>query len=340
MKILVVGDTHFKEELSYADYILDRRNTEKKEILDFIIKSAKDCQHVIFLGDFFNSKNNSSEVNRQAIEFLEKFGKENLYIISGNHCKKGDGSTALDFIREIKDKPNWHIFTKPSSMNVGDFKVDFLPYMLDSELGVENHEEATKAIMKNLDGGDILFTHHAISGTVFNGIKTDLLNEVILPRAKLSKKYKLTMAGHIHSSQATDNVITTGSIFANEVGETEKFIWKIKDDLSVEPLRLPGRGIWKLENPTLDQLIKLPKSSIIKIIVSDKKVDVEELKVVASGFDAHLLIEDYPSERKKMHIEEGAMDFSVKALLKMYAEERKIDYQKLLKGLEIISQNA
>ena len=75
MKILLIGDTHWKDNLSYADYISDGRVAEKKEILDFIIESSKDCDHIVFLGDFFNSKNNSSEVNRQAVEFLEKFEK-------------------------------------------------------------------------------------------------------------------------------------------------------------------------------------------------------------------------------------------------------------------------
>lgn len=340
MKIGVIGDCHFKDSLSYADYIKDGRRTEKKEVLDFVIKSFKDCDHIVFLGDNFNSKNNSSETNREFVEFLERLGNKELYIISGNHEKKGDGKTAIDFLGEVK-KPNWHIFTTPGTITVAGvtetLKLDFLPYVLNSELEVENSEEATKYLMKYLSGGDILFTHHNITGTSFNGITTDILKGVVLPKEKLEKKYKLIVAGDIHVPQEYGKVIIAGSLFTSEVGEHEKFIWKIDDDMKVKKIKVPGREIHKLENPTLKQLTALPKDSIVKIIVTDKKIDLEELEIVASGFDAYLLIIDYPDQRKKMKIEKGAFDFSIDALLHLYATEKNIDYQQLKKGLELIN---
>ena len=326
-----------RDSLSYAQYISDGRISEKKEILDFIVKQSEDCEHVVLMGDNFNARNNSSETNREFVELLERFGKKDVYLLGGNHEKKGDGKTAIDFIGEI-DKPNWHIFTKPSSMEIEKLKIDFLPYMLNSELGIETNEEAIKEIMKNLDGGDILFAHHSISGTSFNGIKTDSLNEVVLPKDKLEKKYKLTIAGHIHVPQQYGRVLITGSVFTAEVGEHEKFIWKVNDKLEVEKIKLPCREIIKIEEPIGTDWDSIPKNSIVKVIVSNKSVDIEKLKKILERFDAHLLIEDFPDERKKAHIEEGAaMDFSITALLKLYAEEKKVDYQKLLKGLEIIN---
>jgi len=337
MKILVIGDTHWKDSLSYADYISDRREGEKKEILDFIVGESKDCEHVVFMGDFFNSKNNSSEVNRQTVELLERFGTKEVYIISGNHEKKGDGKTAIDFLGEVK-KPNWHIFSEINCMTAENIKIVFLPYMLNSELDVETSEEATKHIMGNLDGGDILFAHHAISGTSFNGIKTETLHEVVLPKGELEKKFKLVVAGHIHQPQQVDRTVVTGSVFTDYVGEIEKFIWKIDENMTVEKIKVPAREIHKLENPTLKQLTKLPKNSIVKIILTDKSIDVDELKVVADGFDASLIIEDYPNERKKMHIEEGAIDFNIESLLKLYSEAKGVELPKLLKGLELIKK--
>jgi len=55
-----------------------------------------------------------------------------------------------------------------------------------------------------------------------------------------------------------------------------------------------------------------------------------------SKFDAYLLVEDYPNERKKVQIEKANFDFSIEALLKLYAEEKNVGYDQLLKGLEII----
>ena len=334
----VIGDTHFREFLSYEAYISDRRVSEKKEILDFIVESFKDCKHIVFMGDIFHSKNNSSVTYKEFVEFIERFDDKELYILSGNHEKKGDGTTAIDFLKEIQDK-NWHIFTKlnPISVKIEELNIDFLPYMLNSELEVTNYEDATKAIMKQLSGGDILFAHHAISDTSFNGIKTNLLNEVVLPKDKLEKKYKLTIAGHIHEPQEVGQTIITGNVFTTNVGEIEKFIWKIKSDLSVEKIKLPGRAIYKIENPTNKQLSDIKKDSIVKIIITDKKIKIEELKEKLKRFDSSLLVENYPSTRKKMHIEDGAMDFRLESLLKLYSEERKVNYSKLLKGLEIIN---
>lgn len=334
-KILVIGDTHFKDYLSYSDYIDGGREKEKENVLNFIIEQSKDCDHIVFLGDFFNAKNNSSNVNKQAVSFLEKF-ENDIYMISGNHTKKGDGSTAIDFIKEIKDK-RWNIYTKPTSVMIGDKKVSFLPYMLNSELEVTNFEDSAKNIVKDLEDGDILFAHHAISGTMCNGLGVEMFHEAVLSKEELEKKFKLVVAGHIHDPQEIDKTVITGSVFTDSVGEIEKFIWKIKSDLTVEKIKLPNREIHKLENPTIEELTGIDKSSIVKVMITDKKIKVEELKKKLKDFDATLLIENYPNKRKKAHIEEGAFDFSIEALLKLYAKEKKIDYQKLLKGLQIIN---
>lgn len=337
MKILVIGDTHFKENLSYADHISDRRIGEKKEVLDFIVKSSVDCDSVILMGDCFDSKNPSAKTIKDFVSFVESFGKKDVYILSGNHSKKGDGSTAIDFLKEIKGK-KWHIFTKPGTVMMGNKKVDFLPYMLKSELEVETNEEAAEKMMKMLKGGDILFAHHAISGTTFNGIKVETFQEPILPKEKLEKKYQKVVAGHIHSPKTYGRTLVTGSVFTDTVGEIEKFIYIIKEDLSItEILKLPNRAIYKLEDPVDKVWITMKKDSIVKVIITDKETNIEEIRAKMAKFDASLLIEDYPQKRKKMHIEEGAFDFSIETLLKLYAKEKEIDYQKLLAGLSLIN---
>ena len=347
MRIGVIGDQHFKDNLSYSDYISDHRIAEKAEVLSFIVKSFEDCDHVVLMGDNFNSKNNSSETNREYVKFIESFGKKNVYIISGNHEKKGDGKTAIDFLGEVK-KPNWFIYTGPGTISIptlvtmNDVKLDFLPYMLNSELEVNTSEEAVKVIMGELEGGDILFAHHAISGTSFNGIKTDTLHEVVLPKEELESKYRLVVAGHIHAPQLVGNTLITGSLFTSDVGEIEKFIYKISVDnekWNVEKLKVPCREIHKIQNPTTEQLLSIPKSAIIKVIITNKTVDIEKLKEELSRFDASLIVEDYPDERIKAHIEDGAFDFSIETLLKLYSDEKDVDYPKLLKGLELINEN-
>ena len=338
MKILAIGDLHFKDRQGYADYISDGRASEKKGVLDFIVEQATDCDHVVLLGDNFNSKNNSSETNRAFVEFIERLNTKETYIISGNHEKKGDGKTAIDFLGELHKK-NLHIFTKPGTITVDGVKMDFLPYMLNSELGVETSEGATKTMTKKLVGGDLLFTHHAITGTTFNGISTEMLREPVLPQESLQKKYRMVIAGHIHAPQRYGKVVVAGSVFTNEVGESEKFIWKIDTEgMEVEELKVPQRGIYKVVLDKEASLPKIPKDSIVKCIVTNKDVDVDKLREGLAKFDASLLIEDYPNDRKKVKIEkDAAFDFSIEALLKMYAEAKGVDSEKLLRGLQIIN---
>jgi DNA repair exonuclease SbcCD nuclease subunit len=342
MKILVLGDMHFKDNLSYADYVADKRVEEKKGVHDFIVNQASDCDHVVLMGDNFNSKNNSSETNREFVEFIERFGSKETYIISGNHEKKGDGKTAIDFLGEIHKK-NWHIFTKPGTVSVGEepstIKLDFLPYMLNSELDVETSQEAAKVMMDDVGPGDILFAHHMISGTVVMGTKVEMFSEPVLDQATLESKYKLVVAGHIHGHQQYGRVLITGSVFTSEVGETEKFIWKIDTDtMTVNQIKVPQRAIYKFTDPTTGQLLDLPTNSIVKVIVTSPVADLEEIQRTLDRFDASLLIQDIPDDRKKMKIEEGqAFDFSIEALLKLYAESKGVDHEKLVKGLELIS---
>ena len=222
------------------------------------------------MGDNFHSRNNSSETNREFVELLERLDNKEIYVLVGNHEKKGDGKTAIDFLKEVKHS-NWHIFTKPHNAQIGNLKVSFLPYMLKSELGTENDEQATEKIMRELPGGDILFAHHSISDTTFNGLSTNTLKEVVLPKADLEKKYKQVIAGHIHAPGVFGNTILTGSVFNAEIGETEKFIWKIDEILKVEQIKLPGRGIYKVIDPTPNLLSQIPKESIVKVTITDKK---------------------------------------------------------------------
>lgn len=338
MKIGCIGDLHFKDNLSYADYISDRRVGEKKEVLDCIVNSFKNCDAVVILGDNFNSKNNTSETNRSFVEFIERFNDKEVFIIAGNHEKRGDGKSAIDFLGEIK-KPNWHIFTRPGSFPLKNLKLDFLPFMSKSELGVENNIQSTEYVISHLDGGDILFTHHAISGTSFNGISVDnyIDKEILLPKKELENKYKLVVAGHIHDPKQYGRTVVTGSVFTDSVGELKKYVWIINDDFTLEPIALPGRPILKLENPTYKDLEELPNNCIVKVTLTDKSIDVEDLKSLLKKFDAWLIIENYPSERKKMHIEKGAaFDFSIDNLLKLYSQERKVDLSKLMKGMSLI----
>ena len=336
-KIGCIGDLHFKDNLGYADYIADRRIPEKEEILNFIVKTFSDCNKIVFLGDQLNSKHSSSNTIKEFVEFIERFSGKEIFILAGNHEKYGDGRSAIDFLKEIKN-PNWHIIT--NKVETFD-NLTFCPFFTHAELGTTNNSEASKKLMKMLDANKILFHHHTMSGTkVENGIGVGMFNEPILPVEKLLTKFEQVIGGHIHKP-SVGRVIVSGSIFNNEVGEHGKLLFKLDDEHpgAVEQFIIPGRGIYKIENPGTE-LSDIPKNSIIKAIITKEQDDdyINGLRSVLSEFDAHIIIEQIPRKRKKLvnSSKENILEFSIDDLLDIYAKEKDIDIKKLQHAMNII----
>jgi len=338
MKILVCGDLHLKSNLGYSDYIEDRRLAEKKEILDFIISQSFDCDKVVFLGDNFNLKNNPSEIVTEFTKLVESFKDKEIFILSGNHESFGDGRSAIDYLKEINNN-RWHIITNKVE-KINNFV--FCPYFNKAFIGEKESKKAVKKITKMLEDGDILFIHHAINGSKTNsGQITDLFDEAVLEHKDISKKYKLIIGGHIHNPQTYDNVIVAGSIFNNEIGELQKYIWKIDEtSFSVEQIKLPGRGIYKLEDPELKDISKINKNSIVKVIIN-KEVDDEkknEMIKELNKFDAYIIIDNINRKRSDTKIKEqiNIDELSTERLLELYSNQTKIDIKKLMYGFELI----
>src|SRR3990167_4276687 len=220
----IIGDAHFKESLAYADYIDDRREGERKAVLDTIVVAFSDCDTVVFMGDNFDAKTNPSAVIRAFTEFVERFEGKNVFILAGNHEKTADGRSAVDYLQEIKN-PKWKVITNKVEV-WGDFV--FCPYFSKQELGVETHEEATKKVLGMLPAGNFLFCNYAISDSLtVSGQNTNLFPEVVLPKGELEKNYIKVIGGHIHKPQENGKVLVTGCVFSNEVGDSEKFVFKM-----------------------------------------------------------------------------------------------------------------
>ena len=220
----IIGDLHLRESLGYAEYLSDSRIPEQKEILDFIVKSFSDCSSIFFMGDQFHARSSSHHIVKELVNLLERFDGKEIYILAGNHESYGSGKSSMDFLMEIKNK-KWNIITN----EVVKIKNNvFCPYFTKAELGTNDNKEASKKIMKKLVDGDVLFVHHVVSDTLNNaGCKVDIFPEPVLPKKELEKKYKMIFAGHVHRPQCYDKTIITGSIFNNEMGEIQKYIWKI-----------------------------------------------------------------------------------------------------------------
>ena len=337
----VIGDLHWRDNLGYAEYISDRRKAEKEQVLDKIVKCLSGCDTIVFMGDQFNARNNSSQTIKEFIAFLRRFDGKEVYMLAGNHEIAGDGKTALDFIAEVGNK-KWHIVSNSiESVAVGPLKIVLCPYLSKSALGVTNEKDGMKKLMKSLPDGDILFVHLSISDTPVNETtNTNFFREIVLPRKELKKKYKLVFGGHIHKPSNDGQIYVAGSVFTNEVGETEKYVYgiDIKKETFIHHFLLPNRPIIKLENPTINEITKLKKNSIVKVLLTKKmsETDIKKLKVVLEGLDAYILLENYPTERKKLDLDGSMLEFDIDSLLETYAKVKKIDPLILKHGFELI----
>jgi DNA repair exonuclease SbcCD nuclease subunit len=329
MKIAILGDPHFRAEMPYASSIDDGRKGEWESVKKTILDTSKKCDAIVLMGDNLNSRNNPSIVLREFVEFLNGFDEKPVHILIGNHERHGE-NTALDFLDKVQH-PNWHIYSDiTESVEIGNgIYATFVPYMTPALLGLGTKEEAEGHI-NGLAKADIAFFHHAITGTA----GTEFFDEIMIDQSKL--KFGFTFGGHVHKSERlADNVVVTGNLMTHEVGEHKKVAWVWDSEKNTaEEIELPVRGIYKFIWE--EQGIVAPSTSIVKCYVTDKNTDLEEVKEFLKQFDASLIIEQYPSERQKVHVQEGALDTSIESMLKLYAEAKSVDYNDLLAGLEII----
>jgi calcineurin-like phosphoesterase family protein len=341
MKILVVGDPHFKYELSYSSAFVDGRKEEWEAVKKTIHDEAKSCDAIVLIGDEFNARHNHSSVIREFIDFLNGFGDKEVHILVGNHERYG-ASTALDFLKSIKQN-NWFIYTEPKQTVVAGQKAMMIPFMAPALLGVETKEEGAKAIVKMFpkDIWPLAFIHHGINEARMNNIPIDFFNEIVLPKKELEKHFSHVFAGHIHGKQyIPPSIYMTGNIFTCEVGEHSKSIWTYETSkngkVTVKEIPLPVRGIYKIIWEARDEKEIIPSNSIVKCYVTDKKTPIDEVKKFLKFFDASTIIEQYPNKRTKIHFEEGGLDLSMDSLLKLYADTKKIVYGDLKEGFELL----
>jgi DNA repair exonuclease SbcCD nuclease subunit len=344
MKILTIGDLHFKESLGYAEFVSDRRVAEREAVYDALVKAAEDVDMVVMMGDQLNGRSNHADTLKRFVGFLERFGDKPLRLLVGNHCRWSSGASAMDFLKEIKGK-NWRIISQVETETIEGNKLVFLPYFTGPEVMDEEHKDwasASKKLVDSLPNGSMLFAHHAISGTFSDGIPTESFEEVLLPMDVLLNKYKTIVAGHIHSKgvYASERVVLTGSSFTDCVGEEDKSVWKFTIDMgatqaSFIELHLPVRPIIKLENPTLEALARLPGNAIVKVMVTDSTYDVAAAKKALAVFDGHVVVEQIVKERVKEVTLEGG-ELTVDKLLQAYARQRQVDFALLQYGFSLI----
>ena len=343
-KILIIGDLHLRYSLPYESCISDRRRSEWEKIKEKIIESAKECDAIIQLGDFFNQRHNHSSTNKEAVDFLSSFGDKEVHIISGNHSRYGT-STALDFLKNIK--PNWHIYTEPQLIKIAGTEAFVIPFTTPQLLGVQTKEEGVNKLMEMLpkDAKALVFAHHGVTGSKLHGVVADFFNEIVLPKEEMEKHFWHGFYGHYHGKQMLfPSTYICGNVFSNEVGDHSKSVWTYESngtiDVVVNEIPLPVRPIHKVEwcDDAETKFAGIPDNAIVKCYVTTRGVDISTVKKALERFDAAIVIEQYPSDRQKIHFENDILDLSVETMIKNYSIAKKINYTDLIEGFEIIKK--
>lgn len=350
MKICAIGDQHFRFQLPYASAFPDGRQEEWRNVKNEILRIASECDAVVLLGDNLNARHNHSSVNREFIEFVRAFGDKEVHIISGNHERFGN-ETALDFISRANIK-NVYVYTEPTVAPVLGKKCFFLPYMTPGSLGESNIEGGLKKILNKVSVElemYAMFLHHAVSGTTIDGeTPTDsILNEILIPREEFEQFFQVIVGGHIHQySRPSAKTMVVGSIFTQEIGEKSKVIATVDTDTNeIKEHLLPTRGIYKVDvnvpmNSYTQVFSSIPKNSLVKCYVYNQDVDTSQVRDELRQFDAYLLVEQYPSKRAKIQLDEvGGLDLTLSNLLSVYAQSRKVPIRDLEDALELIEHN-
>lgn len=340
MRILIIGDQHFRYDLPYSSSIADGRKSEWEATKKTMHDTAKNCDAIVLLGDNFNTRHNHSSVIREFVDFLNDFGDKEIHILAGNHERYGT-STALDFLKNIKHK-NWHIYLEPTQTKVAGQEAMMIPYMSPSLMGVETKEEGTKAILDTFprSAWPLAFCHHGVAGARIHGMPIDFLSEIVLPQKDMEQHFSHVFAGHVHGKQHIfPSIYMTGNVFTNEVGDHSKSIWVYESDgtidVEVKEIPLPVRGIYKMVWEDQKET-SIPVHSIVKCYVTSRETNLADVEEFLKRFDASMVVEQYPNEREKVHFEDGALDLSVGSLLKLYGENKKILVEDLLEGFELI----
>lgn len=343
-KILIIGDIHMRQDIPFSASIEDGRSGEWEKVKKFLHLKAEDCDAVVLLGDVLNSKHNHSSVNAELVTFLHGFGKKEIHIIAGNHERYGK-NTALDYIKKMYI-PNWNVYVEPCSAYIAGQECLMVPFMTPGSMGVATREEAVEKIFSRgyfPAKVNLIFAHHAIDESSV----AKYLTEIVLPKKELEKRADHTFFGHIHKpEEISDKIHGTGSVFTQEVGEEEKFVWTIEDGV-IEGEKVPCRGIYKVEFNKVDKgedlstypLLDIPKDSIVRATILSKDADVDTIKKWGSRFDGFSLVMDIKGERRKLQFDEKAVfDTSVESLLEIYAKEKKISLPLLQEGYNLIKK--
>lgn len=332
----VISDLHLKENMPYSHAVPDGRRAEKAEVMAEVNRILKECGHVVLLGDMLDSRNNPSSVVREFTAFMENLGKRQVYLVAGNHERLSDGSTALDYLKELGDRPNWHLITDVETLRIDNLNCVFMPFKLNTSTEMDICRDR---LLDEAGRGDILFTHHSVSDIqLHGGLTDDFRSEPVLPRTTLEQRFKLVVGGHIHIPQTAGKTWVVGGVFTSESGEALKRVLTINTGtLEVSSHKLPVHPIISLTDPDSDSL---PDKAICHITVTEDYskdlIRMCRLNDTLPTLYGYRLTVMKNRARRMSDAVPGFETMPMERMLEEYAKAKKIDFSLLKEAWELI----
>lgn len=271
MKILVIGDTHFKEGNSNSTNIMYR------SIESMLDDDSFDL--IVLLGDIYHDHNIMRVgVNRRVCDFILMLCSHvRVFILVGNHDIRNNScylpeEHTLYHLKHINS--NVRIIDRPVTENILGHNFTFCPYV-----PVGRFMEALSTT--SWKDSKLIFCHQEIRGVVINKISS-------ISGDQWNPKYPTLVCGHIHSRQELDNVHYVGTPYSqdfSDIGTKSISIYEIQGDsinLTYRELGVPSHLRFECEAPKFIELINSivqPPGSKIRINVRGTKSQLDKLNI-------------------------------------------------------------
>jgi predicted phosphodiesterase len=284
MKILVIGDLHFKvNNIPETDLLIQK-------VLNLLRQQT--FQFILLLGDTLDSHERMHMVPyNKAINFITKIAELfPVYVLIGNH----DRLSNKEYMTEehpfvcLKNIKNINIIYKAELFNIEEKKFIFVPYV---PVGQFNNALQTLNLTNenspDIDLKDItaVFSHQEFKGC-------NLGNKVSEHGDSWPLHYPLNISGHIHMYQKLQpNLIYVGTPFQQTFKETEDktiSIFEFKDNIAMNGvktneynetrlnLQLPKKITIEINSNQINE-IKIPVDCKVRLIINATASEIKTL---------------------------------------------------------------
>lgn len=299
-KFLVIGDLHFGEHGNSSTF-----NANVLDFVDWAVALAKEneADKIIQLGDWFHDRHKvDTETLNTGIEgarrFSEAFGKENVFVLEGNHDLYYLNRLDVSSLRSLGQLVT--VIDKPTAL--GNCMMS--PWVVS--------DEQWDQIVDAGASHDFLFAHLELSGFRVNEAYT--MEHGRSP--KELREYGAVISGHYHSLQCDENIIYTGTpypITMNEANEDHGVFIVDSDTLEIEFIPYTDINVLSIKmedlGDMLDDIVKLdPNKTSIRIEFPEDLEDesvITEVIDVLSSMNFYNVKSKYLGNKAKEILEQG-----------------------------------